>query len=111
MPEMIDKPPREDIEDCKREGMTLQDISEIYNVSVSTVKRWIRSYGLATQKRTKKVIVMPTPKNTGQGSLLDQAKAKLGKRVSVHNIRGYFLDGRAVKADELIVAAGLTPRN
>ena len=110
MPDMIDKPPREDIEDCKSEGMTLQDISEIYNVSVSTVKRWIRGYGLASKKRTKKVITMPTPKNTGQGSLLDQAKIKLGNRVTVHKIRGYFLDGKAVKADDLLVAAGLTPR-
>lgn len=110
MPKMIPRPPRDDLEDCRKERMTLDEIAEIYEVSVPTVKRWIRNYGLTSTRKPKKVLVMPQSKTGFQGSLLDQAKAKLGRRVSEHRVRGYFLDGCAVKADDLIVAAGLSPR-
>ena len=106
MPERIPQPSRDELEDCRREGMTLEEISGIYSVSVSTVKRWIRSLGLLTPKKKVK-ITMPAPQLHRQGSLLDQAKAILGARITEHRIRGYFLDGRATTADRLIDAAGL----
>lgn len=107
MPEKITRPPREDLEDCKREGMRLEDIAVIYEVSVSTVKRWIRAEKLNTPRKVKK-IVMPQINLKKMGSLLDQAKEILGARVKEHRQRGYMLDGRAVKADDLIKAAGLS---
>lgn len=108
MPEKISRPPREDLEDCRREGMRLEDIAEIYSVSVSTVKRWIRAENLLTPKKVKRII-MPQPALNKMGSLLDQAKGVLGARIKEHKMRGYFLDGRAVSADDLIRAAGLRP--
>ena len=109
MPDKISMPPRDDLEDCKDENMTLQDIADIYNVSVSTVKRWMRHYKLANgaRPRKKKVDMLPAPDLSDLICALDRAKEKLKTRLTEHPRRGYLLDGRPVKAEDLIKAAGI----
>lgn len=110
----VDRPPREDLADCKVEGMKLDEIAAEYNVSVPTVKRWMSYYGLTERRRNKdelpKSLIAIGPREDEHLCLLDRAKRILGDRWSMQKQRGYFLDGRAVKADDLIRAAGLSPR-
>lgn len=108
MPEKIEKPPREDLVDCKEENMTLEEIAAIYTVSVSTVKRWIREYGLTAKKKAK--LVMTEKYARPNETVLDKAKSVLGSRLTEHRIRGYILDGRPMKTDDVIRAAGLQPK-
>jgi uncharacterized protein YjcR len=110
MPEQKVKPPRDELVDCREENMTLDEIATIYEVSSSTIKRWLRSYELVQKRGVKSQVVPVVPANRRMDSLLDRAKMVLGRRVTEHRTRGYFLDGRAVKADDLIIAAGFTPK-
>lgn len=104
-------PPRADLVRLREQGYSRKKIAEFYGVSLARVKRWIREMDVpaSTNKFTSDKIAAPSPVNLGTDyglTLIDRAKQKLGERVS-QDYRGYLLDGRLVRVDILISAAGL----
>lgn len=111
---MSDKsPPREKIIDLRFEkGMTREDIAEYFDVSITTVRRWIKEMDIprpTRRTRPKRPKHLTTTgeivANLGDGyNDLERARTKLGGRVVEFRHRGYFLDGRPATAEEIIAA-------
>lgn len=109
-------PSRKDLIDLRETlGMTREQIAEHYEVSLTTVRRWIkemkvpRPTKMARQQRNKnisrigEIIAEPDDGLT----VMDKAKASLGDRLTERRNMGYFLDGRPVSTRAVIEGAGL----
>ncbi|QJA43143.1 hypothetical protein [Phaeobacter phage MD18] len=107
-------PPREKIIELRFDrGMTREDIAEHFDVSIATVRRWIKELNVprpSRRSRTKR------PKHlTSSGEIvakvgdaynkLERARMTLEGRVVERAGRGYYLDGKPASADEIIEAA------
>lgn len=106
-------PSREELIAHREAGQTREDMAALYGVPLSRVKRWIKDLDIPPpssepkEPLTKKRPAMGVPMDPEDGlTLLERAKVRLGTRVG-HDYRGYLLDGRPVRVDILIQAAGL----
>lgn len=95
-------------------GWSRQRIADHYGVSIARVKRWINEMSIpaVTNRRSKTKIahVESVDLSDDDGlTLIEKAKKKLGTRMS-QDYRGYLLDGRLVRIDILLLAAGLKVR-
>lgn len=104
-------PDREEITKLRQSGMNREQIAEYYGVALSRVKRWIRELEIpAVPQASEKSKVRPAEgADLGQDyglTVLERAKKTLGARMS-EDYRGYLLDGRPVRVDVLVRAAGL----
>lgn len=105
-------PKREDIIKLREGGMTREQIAAHYNVSTTTVRRWIKTLNIprpsrnARDKRGKHLtksgeIIAPVDDGF---TVLDRAKLLLGPRLVEKRWAGYFLDGTPVGVDKIIAA-------
>lgn len=97
-----------------REKLTNIQIAELYGVSPSTVKRWVKRLKIAPREPKNKDVEdkprpVPLPVDSGI-SLMDQCKQILGGRMTEKTGQGYMLDGRPVSSMQIIKAAGLEMR-
>ena len=97
-----------------RAELTNIEIAEKFDVSPSTVKRWVKRLNIPPREpKNKDVEETPRPKPLPVDSgisLLDQCKQILGGRMSEKVGQGYLLDGRPVSSMKIIQAAGLKIR-
>lgn len=105
------QPPRpEELQALRDDGLNREEIADHYGVSLTTVKRWISIFKITKpSKRTGKRKQEPRrrlPLDDGL-TLIDKAKEVLGQRLREDRYRGYVLDGRPVRTDAVIAAAGL----
>ena len=96
-------------------GMTREQIADHYEVSLTTVRRWIKELKVprptkaARHQRSKhlsrsgEIIAEPDDGLT----VMEKARSILGERASERRGLGYFLDGRPVSSRRIIEAAGL----
>ena len=109
-------PTREElIELREKKGMTREQIAEHYEVSLTTVRRWIKELKVprptkqARHQRNKnisrigEIIAEPDDGMT----IMERAQAILGDRLTEKRHMGYFLDGRPVNSRAVVHAAGL----
>lgn len=99
----------------EKEGMTRDQIAEYYNVSLTTVRRWIREFNVP--RPTKQRDHNPNKAISRNGeiiaplddglTILERAEKILGDRLTEKRGMGYFLDGRPVNVSTVIKAAGL----
>lgn len=106
-------PSKEEMDALREAGKTRQQIADHFGVTLSAVKRWIASLGVVDRKsrRQPKEVTRPREKPRYQPlddgeSLMDKAKAVLGKRMGEDH-RGYILDGRPCSSWQIVNAAGL----
>jgi transposase len=103
-------PDREDIIALRKQGMNREDIAKYYGVALSRVKRWISDLDIPAPVAPRKPKHKPTDgEDLGQDyglTKVERAKQVLGSRMG-QDYRGYLLDGRPVRVDILIQAAGL----
>lgn len=112
---MTDKTPtREKLIELRFEkGMTREDIAEHYDVSIATVRRWIKEMEVPRPSRRSRP---KRPKHlTSSGEIvakaddhynkLERARITLEGRVVERSGRGYYLDGKPASAEEIIAAA------
>ncbi len=107
-------PDREDLIRLRADGMNREDIALRYGVSLARVKRWIKEMSIpaANNRRTPLKIVPVESAELGEDyglTLIEKAKKTLGTRMT-QDYRGYLLDGRLVRLDILLQAAGLKVR-
>ena len=109
-------PSREELINLREtQGMTREQIAEHYEVSLTTVRRWIKEMKVprptkqARQRRNKnisrigEIIAEPDDGFT----VMDRAKTILGDRLTERRKMGYYLDGRPVNTRGVIEGAGL----
>lgn len=109
-------PTRDDIIDLReKRGFTREQIAEHYEVSLTTVRRWIKELKIprpSKQVRYKQpshlsrigeIIADPDDGLT----VMERAHAILGERLTEKRHIGYILDGRPASARSVIEAAGL----
>jgi transposase len=110
-------PDREEIIGLREQGMTREKIAEHYDVSITTVRRWIKQHNIprpskqARRKRESHLsrngeIIAPLK---DERPILEQAQEILGERFTEKRFVGYVLDGRPAHVDAIIAAAGLVP--
>lgn len=109
-------PSREKLIELRFEkGMTREDIAEYFDVSIATVRRWIKE--LDVPRPTRRARPKKPKHLTSAGEIvaklgdgynkLERAKMKLGGRLIEKPGYGYYLDGRPAHVDRIIEAAGV----
>ncbi len=107
-------PSRNDIIHLREDkGMTREQIAEHYDVSVGTVRRWIKDLNIPrpTRRSRPESLVNMTPSGGLIGRIdsgltsLERAITILGSRFSEHRHKGYMLDGRPVNINVLLQEA------
>lgn len=109
-------PTREKIIDLReKQGMTREQIAEHYDVSLATVRRWIRDFNIprpSKQVRYKQpthlsregaIIADPDDGET----IMEKAQRILGDRLTEKRGYGYMLDERLTSTRAIVHAAGL----
>lgn len=104
-------PSRDELMKLRADGLSREKIAEYYGVALSRVKRWIRILEIPTtyQSRGKSKIRASNGIDLGVDyglTNIEKARAILGKRMS-QDYRGYLLDGKVVRLDILLQAAGI----
>lgn len=109
-------PTREDIiHQREKQGMTREQIAEHYDVSLATVRRWIRDLGIprpSKQVRYKQPTILSregsiiAEPDDGE-TILEKSQRILGDRFSEKRGYGYMLDGRPSSIKAIVHAAGL----
>lgn len=108
----IPMPDREELVRLRQQGFTRDEIATYYNVSLSRVKRWIKELDIPstltsvdgkTKLKASEGAILPEDYGL---TLIERAHKILGRRVG-RKYGGYTLDGRVVRVDVLIRAAGL----
>ena len=102
-----------DLEQLRNEGYTRDQIADYYDISLSKVKRLIKSFGI--EKKThpgvaKKAFIrpgmgQPLPDDFGL-TVMEQAKRILGERLEETRL-GYTLDGRLMNTPAILKEAGV----
>lgn len=109
----IPMPDREELLKLRVQGMNREEIASHYGVAVSRVKRWIKELDIpnvatrsaASLRKQRSPQAAALDDDFGL-TLVERAKRALGSRMT-NDYRGYLLDGRPVRVDILIRAAGL----
>lgn len=109
-------PTREELINLReKKGMTREQIAEHYEVSLTTVRRWIKELKIPRPtkaarhqrnkniSRTGEIIAEPDEGLT----VMEQARAILGDRATERRGVGYILDGRPASSRRIVEAAGL----
>lgn len=109
-------PTREElIELREKKGLTREQIAEHFEVSLTTVRRWIKELKIprptksARHQRNKnisrigEIIAEPDDGMT----VMERAQSILGDRLTERRGLGYYLDGRPVSSRRVVEAAGL----
>lgn len=110
-------PTREEIVALREQGLTREKIAEHFDVSITTIRRCIKQYGIprpSKQARRKRESHLSRngeiiARLTDDRSILEQAQDILGDRFTEKRHIGYILDGRPAHTDKIIEAAGLVP--
>lgn len=103
-------PPPDELQALRDSGLNREEIAAHYGVSLTTVKRWISIHKITKPaKRAGKRKQEPRRRIAPDDgmTLIDKAKEVLGSRLKEDRYRGYLLDGRPVRTDAVIAAAGL----
>jgi transposase len=107
-------PSREKLIELRFEkGMTREGIAEHFDVSIATVRRWIKEMEVPRPSRRTRP---KRPKHlTPSGEIVaemgdgynrfERARIKLEGRVIDYTVRGYCLDGTLASAEEIIEVA------
>lgn len=109
----IPTPDRAELIKLRQQGLNRDQIAERYGVALSRVKRWIKELDIpaAPEYANRKAKIKSSeggPLGVDYGlTLVEKAKNVLGPRMVEDRNRGYLLDGRPVRVDILIRAAGL----
>lgn len=109
-------PTRDDLIRLREDaGMTREQIADYYDVSLTTVRRWIKE--LKVPRPSKQARNQPKKPLTRYGELvadpddgitiMERAEQILGSRLETRRQLGYFLDGRPVNTRRIVEAAGL----
>ena len=96
-------------------AMTREDIADHFDVSIATVRRWIKDMGVPRPSRRTRP---KRPKHlTSSGEIvarlddgynaLERAQIVLGGRFVSRAGFGYYLDGKPAHIDEVLAAAAL----
>lgn len=114
----IPAPDREELIKLRQQGLNREQIAKHYGVALSRVKRWVSELDLPevparASKREKIKFSEGVPLSVDHGlTIIEQAQNILGPRMTEDRNRGYLLDGRLVRIDILLRAAGLAvPEN
>lgn len=107
-------PDKDELVKLRDLGWSRGRIADYYGVSIARVKRWISEMKIpaVTNRRSKSKIAHVESVELGDDdglTLIERAKKKLGTRMT-QDYRGYLLDGRLVRIDILLQAAGLKVR-
>jgi transcriptional regulator with XRE-family HTH domain len=99
----------------EKEGLTREQIAKHYEVSLTTVRRWIKE--MKVPRPTKQARQQQHKNLSRLGEIIadaddgltvmDHAKAILGDRLTERRGQGYFVDERPVNSRRVIEAAGL----
>lgn len=109
-------PTRDELIDLReKQGMTRERIAEHYDVSLATVRRWIRD--LKVPRPSKQVQYKQPTHLSREGAIIDDpddgetvmehAQRILGGRLTERRGYGYMLDGRPASSQAVVHAAGL----
>lgn len=97
------------------EGMTRDQIADHYDVSLTTVRRWIKELNVPrptkqarnqTQNKLTRFGEIVAPLDDGL-TVMERAQSILGDRLTERRGVGYVLDGRPVSSRRVVEAAGL----
>lgn len=108
-------PTRQDIIDLREQGKTREQIAEHYDVSVTTVRQWIKAMDIprpSKQARHRREthlsrdggIIIPVGDDR---TTMEKAEEALGDRLTEKRGMGYFLDGRPASIYKIMEAAGI----
>jgi len=107
----IPAPDRAELVRMRQQGLTREQIAEHFGVALSRVKRWIKELNVPPDGFIRKEKIQHSEGEVltiDHGlTLVERAKNVLGPRMVEDRNRGYLLDGRPVRVDILIRAAGL----
>lgn len=113
MKNAVPTPDRDELIKLRQQGLSRDQIAEHYGVALSRVKRWVKDLSIPTvpsrSPATMRKQRSPDANSVGDEygmTLIERAKFVLGSRMT-QDYRGYLLDGRPVRVDILIRAAGL----
>jgi len=109
-------PTRDDLINLREtEGMTREQIAKHYNVSLTTVRRWIKDMNIP--RPTKQARNTHASHLTRFGEIvaepddgitvMERAETILGARLTVRRGYGYYLDGKPANTEKVIRTAGL----
>jgi len=109
-------PTRDEIIELReKQGLTREQIAEHYDVSLATVRRWIRD--LKIPRPSKQVQYKQPTHLSREGAIIsepddgetimEKAQRVLGDRMTEKRGYGYMLDGRPASTQVLVHAAGL----
>lgn len=109
-------PTRDELIDLReKQGMTREQIAEHYDVSLATVRRWIRD--LKVPRPSKQVRYKQPTHLSRDGAIIaepddgltimERAQKILGDRLKEKRGYGYMLDGRPTSSRAVVHAAGL----
>lgn len=112
----MNTPTRDDLIRLREdEGMTRDQIAKHYEVSLTTVRRWIKD--LKIPRPTKQARNQPRKPLTRFGeivaepddgmTIMERAEQILGPRLTERRGVGYILDGRPVSSRRVVESAGL----
>lgn len=110
----VPAPDRDELINLRTRGFNREQIADHFGVSLSRVKRWIKELEVPEppDRMVKKVKIKHSEGellDVDNGlSLIEKAQQILGSRMTEERHRGYLLDGRLVRVDILIRAAGLS---
>lgn len=112
---MAEMPSKQELDDLRSDGYTREEIAELFDVSLSQVKRWIAALGCekiqarkSGVKRLKVSSGTALPEDYGM-TLIERAQRILGVRLVYKKGTGYFVDGRLSTTNDVLIAAGLSP--
>lgn len=98
------------------EGMTREQIADHYEVSLTTVRRWIKELKIPRPSKQARNQTTKLYKRFGELvadpddgiTIMERAEQILGTRLTYSRNRGRMLDGRPVHTRKVVEAAGLT---
>ena len=96
-----------------KKAMTREDIAEHFEVSIATVRRWIKELDIprpirrTQQNRPKHLTSLgEIVANPGDGyTSMERARIRLGGRLLLLHGKGYYLDGRPAHVDTILEAS------
>ena len=108
-------PTRDEIIALREQGLTREKIAEHFDVSITTVRRWIKQYKIprpskqARRQRESHLsrngeIIQPLKDDR---TVMERAIDILGDRFEERRHIGYFLDGRPTSTQKILDAAGV----
>lgn len=112
----METPTREEIIELREKGRTREQIAEHFDVSITTVRRWIKQYEIPRpSKQARRQRESHLSRNgeiiarlEDDRPILERAQEILGDRFTEKRHLGYLLDGRPTHTDKIIEAAGLS---